>query len=215
MLKTLNLVIFNLLLLATLFSQNATSSKQFIQNFEKGYIDVLDNIDKYEGKNIESISKLSIRRTCGTVSSPQKVQLTSLKSYSGRLSPQLSQFKEELYNCIYSSSNYLDFTKNLESLRKKANLYKSDNSNCIFVLDVLEGCMEKLVKELRYYNQYNTDFIGWWDDWGQCAAGIVGGAGLGALEGGGIGAAAGGLGAGPGAVIGGIFGGIAGAAAAC
>ncbi len=60
----------------------------------------------------------------------------------------------------------------------------------------------------------------WWDSWGKCAAGIVGGAGTEALAGCGIGAAAGlGIasipGCGVGAIAGGIFGGLTGAAIFC
>lgn len=55
-----------------------------------------------------------------------------------------------------------------------------------------------------------------WDSWGRCAAGIVGGVGLGALAGAGIAAIETvGIGAGVGAVIGGISGGLSGAAAFC
>lgn len=49
----------------------------------------------------------------------------------------------------------------------------------------------------------------------KCALAIIGGAGLGALEGAGSGAIGGPYGAAAGAVLGGIFGGIAGAAAGC
>lgn len=60
----------------------------------------------------------------------------------------------------------------------------------------------------------------WWKDWGRCAAGIVGGAGIAALGGCAVGAQVGlGIasipGCGVGAIMGGIFGGLSGAAAAC
>ncbi|MDO5077885.1 hypothetical protein [Corynebacterium sp.] len=64
---------------------------------------------------------------------------------------------------------------------------------------------------------------GWWDDWGRCAAGTVGGTGTGAIAGAGtaagIGAVGGPWGVGAGAIGGGIAGGISGgltgAAASC
>lgn len=49
----------------------------------------------------------------------------------------------------------------------------------------------------------------------KCALSIIGGAGLGALEGAGVGSAVPGFGTAAGAVVGGVFGGIAGAAAGC
>jgi len=56
---------------------------------------------------------------------------------------------------------------------------------------------------------------GWWSDWGKCAAGIVGGAGLGALGGAAAGSVIPVLGTLAGGIIGGISGGLSGAAAAC
>lgn len=56
---------------------------------------------------------------------------------------------------------------------------------------------------------------GWWDSWGRCAAGIVGGAGLGALGGGAAGSVIPVLGTTAGLIIGGIAGGLSGAAASC
>ena len=52
---------------------------------------------------------------------------------------------------------------------------------------------------------------GWWFCWGKCAAGIIGGAGTGALVGCGVAT----IGCGAGAVIGGIFGALVGAVASC
>lgn len=54
-----------------------------------------------------------------------------------------------------------------------------------------------------------------WDDWGKCAAGIVGGAGGGFLGGAAAGSAVPWLGTVVGGVVGGISGGLGGAAAAC
>lgn len=55
----------------------------------------------------------------------------------------------------------------------------------------------------------------WWDSWGRCAAGIVGGAGLGALTGGAAASVIPVLGTTAGLIIGGVAGGLSGAAAAC
>ncbi|MTI89256.1 MAG: bacteriocin [Balneolaceae bacterium] len=64
----------------------------------------------------------------------------------------------------------------------------------------------------------------WWDSWGRCAAGTLGGAGLGALSGAGVGGAGctvvlpivGTVACGTvGGVVGGVSGALAGAAAAC
>lgn len=55
----------------------------------------------------------------------------------------------------------------------------------------------------------------WWDSWGQCAAGILGGAGMGALGGAAAASVIPILGTIAGAIAGGIFGGLSGAAAAC
>ena len=77
------------------------------------------------------------------------------------------------------------------------------------------------VIELKYGNDVETKgFKSWvkqqWEDWGRCAAGIVGGAGLGALAGAGIASIPTcGIRAGAGAIIGGISGALSGAAASC
>ena len=77
------------------------------------------------------------------------------------------------------------------------------------------------VIELKYGNDEETKgFKSWvkqqWEDWGRCAAGIIGGAGLGALAGAGIASIPTcGIGAGAGAIIGGISGALSGAAASC
>lgn len=74
--------------------------------------------------------------------------------------------------------------------------------------------------ELQYSGIDTKGFKDWcqkqWDNWGRCAAGVVGGVGLGALAGAGIAAIETvGIGAGVGAIIGGISGGLSGAASSC
>jgi len=56
---------------------------------------------------------------------------------------------------------------------------------------------------------------GWWDSWGKCAAGIIGGAGLGGLTGAAAASVIPGIGTVAGGVIGGISGALTGAATAC
>ena len=55
----------------------------------------------------------------------------------------------------------------------------------------------------------------WWEKWGKCAAGTVGGAGIGALTGAGIGSAIPAIGTLAGGIVGGIAGGLSGAAEHC
>lgn len=76
------------------------------------------------------------------------------------------------------------------------------------------------VLELQYGGVDTKGFKDWckeqWENWGRCAAGIVGGAGTGALAGAGIAAIPTvGIGAGVGAIAGGISGALTGAASAC
>ncbi|MFF1995369.1 Blp family class II bacteriocin [Bacillus mycoides] len=56
---------------------------------------------------------------------------------------------------------------------------------------------------------------GWWNSWGKCVAGTVGGAGTGGLGGAGIGSAVPGIGTAIGAGVGGVSGALTGAAASC
>lgn len=56
---------------------------------------------------------------------------------------------------------------------------------------------------------------GWWDSWGRCTAGVVGGTGGGALAGAGVGTTVPVIGTTIGGVVGGVSGGLTGAAASC
>jgi hypothetical protein len=68
---------------------------------------------------------------------------------------------------------------------------------------------------IAYQNSQLKSTQGWWGSWGRCAAGIVGGAGLGALGGGAAGSVIPVLGTTAGLIVGGIAGGLSGAAASC
>lgn len=85
------------------------------------------------------------------------------------------------------------------------------------VSDVIEANYGQSSPELRakWWDSTKRWCRKQWDDGGKCAAGIVGGSGLAALEGASIGSAIPGLGTTAGAIIGGISGGLTGAAAAC
>ncbi|HEK22317.1 MULTISPECIES: hypothetical protein [unclassified Mucilaginibacter] len=71
------------------------------------------------------------------------------------------------------------------------------------------------MKKLEIEQMQDINGGGWWSSWGKCAAGIVGGAGIGGLGGAAAGSAVPVLGTGAGAVVGVIAGGLSGAAAAC
>ena len=71
------------------------------------------------------------------------------------------------------------------------------------------------VKTLNLHEMENIEGGNWWTSWGKCAAGILGGAGLGSLGGAAAGSAVPVLGTAAGAVAGAIAGGLSGAAAAC
>jgi len=65
-------------------------------------------------------------------------------------------------------------------------------------------------------SRFEYDFYrSWWQRWGRCAAGIVGGTGLGVLTGAAAGSVVPALGTVAGGILGGIFGGLSGASVAC
>jgi hypothetical protein len=83
-----------------------------------------------------------------------------------------------------------------------------------YITSYISG-VEFMTNNLDILSPNNHNIRGWWASWGRCAAGIIGGAGLGALGGGAAGSVIPIVGTVGGMITGGISGGLSGASAAC
>jgi len=152
-------------------------------------------------------------------------------------STDLSTSRAQLMNKIVnyskvstSASNYLSNLKLLEAEIYASGLTRMQKSELLTLLVLNEEFVRYLDGKVRQMVRSGDQVTpamkcnGWWNCWGKCVAGTVGGAGLGVLTG----AAYGGVGCTMvlpvvgtvacgtvGAIAGGVFGGLAGAAAAC
>lgn len=122
---------------------------------------------------------------------------------------------------LIKSNSPLEFIDYLEEKFDEVSVSDIDSEN----KDVLLKYIISYKTSLEFINN-NVDLIAnqngqlksthnWWDSWGRCAAGIVGGAGLGALTGGAAASVIPVLGTTAGLIVGGVSGGLSGAAAAC
>lgn len=154
---------------------------------------IVENLNE-NFKNCEIIDLLESKSvTSSNISDSAILVLEELKAI------EVSNFstKEEY---IKSLNNLLD--------NKISGLSQDEYSNLKFAVDISSYIID-------IYLEQKIQTKGWWEDWGKCAAGIVGGAGLGALGGAATGSAVPVLGTTAGAIVGGISGGLSGAAAAC
>lgn len=83
------------------------------------------------------------------------------------------------------------------------------------LIELKYGCNDDATLKAAWWDKTKAWVKKQWNDWGKCAAGTVGGAGLGALAGAGTGSVIPALGTTAGAIAGGISGGLSGAAASC
>jgi len=128
---------------------------------------------------------------------------------------------DEIEVGLINSSSAVNFTNLLEEKFDEITISEMHIENKDFLLQYIT-----LYKTSVEFISSNLDIIanqngvlkstqGWWSDWGRCAAGILGGTGLGALGGGAAGSVIPVLGTTAGLIIGGIAGGLSGAAASC
>lgn len=125
------------------------------------------------------------------------------------------QFTSELAN---NSNSLNELRENIKKIINNSNdedeILKLVIWDCqLQILDFYASDNFRLSKVVKGPNGDLTS-LGWWDSWGKCAAGIVGGAGLGGLSGAGATAITV-VGIPAGVVVGVIAGGLAGAAASC
>ena len=136
---------------------------------------------------------------------------------NNEIDPIISDIDGKLIN----SNSSIEFIDYLEEKFEEVSVSDIDSEN----KDVLLKYIISYKTSLEFIND-NVDLIanqsgqlksinGWWNSWGRCAAGIVGGAGLGALTGGAAASVIPVLGTTAGLIVGGVSGGLSGAAAAC
>ena len=198
---------------------NAYISAQYFDDFETGFKYVLDNQDQFA--NMTEDQFISSLKNHFKISATVQVQtLTEVLqegnySWSNDVTALLTEFNKK----IQTSADYAEFLKALGTFENGASKLNSEEKlRVLRYLKEIGDIMKLLYEDLQHY-PYCCDYDlmkSWWDNWGKCAAAIVGGAGTGVIAG----AAAGtvplpGLGTLMGGIIGGVFGGLSGAAKGC
>ena len=190
-----------------------------------------------EGGLITSDEKTSFDKGTEVDVSVNRVSLAQALE-SEELSRIQKNVLERIEEARLKSRSYIEFTNKLATInneipmivpKEEQALLYSVTSTLYYGLEAIEGLVEKALlpgrpekgvvtlASLKFGLQSATAHGeedgcgGWWSCWGKCAAGIIGGAGTGALVGCGVAT----IGCGAGAIIGGIFGALVGAAASC
>ena len=133
---------------------------------------------------------------------------------------------EEIEVAIINSDNSSDFTDYLQAKFEEvyASNIKTEDKDFLLHYIILNKTSVEFISnnlDLISSNSKNLkteddeDDEGWWNSWGRCAAGTLGGVGLGALSGAAAGSVVPLIGTKVGLIVGGISGGLTGAAAAC
>ena len=152
-----------------------------------------------------------------------KSSLLSTSFNNKEVNDELNRIKKALENSE-SPSNFIEFLKSeFDNVNTNNNLKPENKDFLLKFIVTYQVSVEYLSNNLELVVPPNSitgkksslQIENWWSAWGRCAAGILGGAGLGALSGAAAGSAVPALGTTAGAIIGGIAGGLAGAAAAC
>lgn len=157
--------------------------------------------------------------------------LSSKSNSSERLPENVREVVRNAQNALQKSESYAAYKEHLREAQQAVlneDWSRGQKEQALTYLVVMEETMGFLKSNQHLAKQASGAAVtadgqlvaaseeGWWDSWGRCAAGTLGGMGTGAL----VGAAAGTtipepMTTGAGAVIGGISGGLTGAAAAC
>ena len=148
----------------------------------------------------------------------------ALVRYSGNWVPGKLALINDVKNAIKTTENYSNFIEQLRVIVSKfvRGDYSITSQAEIEGLSYWFASIEASAKYLSISGEEEDNLnpqikvkCNWWCRWGKCAAGILGGAGLGALDGAAAGSILPGLGTVAGGIIGGIAGGLVGGAAAC
>lgn len=173
--------------------------------------DVLNAATAYYGKESEAFASFK--------NSFAKISTSNLREAN-----ELTDFQQiaanEIIESVYSFSSLEKFKESLDvkfSGYHTMDLAEEDKEFILSFITIYKASLEFLAENPDLFLEQSADGrrLGWWEDWGKCAAGTIGGAGLGALGGAAAGSAVPVLGTTAGGIIGGISGGLSGAAASC
>lgn len=228
---------------------NLSFMAQELRNQNANFSD-LKIVNEVALQNVDLINKSQQSFTESEFIEAFERSLKLVESIDARSEPQVVYVSEFFYNLIHDinelwiqSDGFVEYLENLnikkesilnsdlkESDKETAVIYLSSQIASIdFVLENTDLVSPDLISSNGRISQdeCNKQITSvaeceqsWWDSWGKCAAGIVGGAGVAAIGGCSVGAQVGlGFasipGCGVGAILGGIFGGLGGAAATC
>jgi len=149
----------------------------------------------------------------------------NVSSSNGRVNNELTTFQQQSVEGIISAlSDYSSLSEFQLFLDERFEYFSNqtlDTNDKDFILMYIVSykvSLDFVANNLDLFSSASSEngrVQGWWSSWGKCAAGIVGGAGLGALGGAAAGSVIPLLGTVAGGIVGGISGGLSGAAAAC
>ena len=218
--KTIIMALTMLYLCGTSFFVNAQSDPGagFIENYENGYKHVIDNIDQFEKINSKSSFIGKIAADFGIKGQVKVYSLSEMTSTSGLLSGSndLRSLFETLNTSVDRSNSYNEFLTALSNFENGASKLadSGEKQYALSYVALFRETMEVTRTQLQFYkkssNTFEKDLADWWNNWGKCAASVVGGAVMGAIAGAAAGAAAGSV---PVPVVGTVSGAIAGAIA--
>lgn len=176
---------------------------------------------------IEEIGKSYFSGDSYNVTYFNAIYLSGRGVASGRTTSDPSLEGEEIINSAsqYSSlEDYLSYLDTQFSAIAYSSMSAADKDYLLTFITAYQAGLIYIDSNLDIVAPSTIASTGWWDSWGQCAAGIIGGAGLGALSFAGYGGAGctvvlpgvGTVACGTvGAVAGAIFGGLTGASQSC
>ncbi len=217
----------------------ATDSKQYLElasAVTKGLTDIGNNllVEKKTFNSKEDVIK-SAKLFFGDnsqsynafLSEYNNAQLKTTLVSSSFTDPEINNEINKISQALQNSedpSSFIKFLKNeFDNVKANNNLQPENKDFLLKFIVTYQVSIEYLSNNLELVASTNgivgekssLQIESWWTSWGKCAAGILGGAGLGALTGLAAGSVVPALGTTAGAIIGGVAGGLLGAATAC
>lgn len=195
------------------------STSPYVEDFEKGFRYVMDNQQMFVNMNSDQFVQHVQQHFNVSTSIRIRTLDEILKDGKVTWSTDVNRILSDLNQAINSSETFADFLKKLVVLENEANrLTPVERDKVKQFLADLKLILILFDESLQYYGNCCDfdDLASWWERFGKCVTGILGGVGTGALGGAAIGAIATvGIGVLPGAVVGGIAGGLTAASNLC
>lgn len=217
--------LYSLLLLSLGLFFSSCNKDEIINKYENLSTKEIENISEYTDNIFEQLDKITSNNNGGSYFLNKK---SEIEYYSNNIQGS-EAFKD--YAFAFKNSNSFkapeDFIYYVKSLKDQAvNDSRLSNEEKHRILISAETIISFIQKANIYFNKdidsKNTIFLhakakkeeNWWNRWGKCASGILGGAGLGGLAGAAVTSPTI-IGIPVGTAVGVVAGGLSGAAAAC